>query len=126
MRFGFGQNWAKFIEHNFSEERVVLAQRHLMRFLRIDDLVGKTFVDIGCGSGIHSLGALRAGATDGGAIAARSHQQGNCGADEHQPQHRKSISPFGDGENGGIHAFWDRGQGRGTASLGIFSRPPSH
>lgn len=62
MRFGFGQNWASFVHESFSEERVAIAQQHLLRFLKLPDLRGKTFLDIGCGSGIHSLGAWRAGA----------------------------------------------------------------
>lgn len=62
MRFGFGRNWATFIDESFSEERLATAQAHLLRFLKLPDLRGKIFVDIGCGSGIHSLGAWRAGA----------------------------------------------------------------
>ncbi len=62
MRFGFGKNWAEFIDAHFSEDRIQEAQDHLLRFLQLDDLQGKTFLDIGCGSGIHSLAALRAGA----------------------------------------------------------------
>lgn len=61
-RFGFGQNWADFIEHNFTEERIEIARKHLLEVLKLDDLKGKTFLDIGCGSGLHSLGAFRSGA----------------------------------------------------------------
>ena len=35
---------------------------HLLAVLKLDDLKGRTFLDIGCGSGLHSLAALRAGA----------------------------------------------------------------
>lgn len=62
LRYGFGRNWSEFVDAHFSEERIREAQRHLLRFLRLEDLQGKTFLDIGCGSGIHSLAALRAGA----------------------------------------------------------------
>ena len=62
MRFGFGRNWADFIDAHFSEERIQEAQDHLLRFLELPDLRGKTFLDIGCGSGLHSLAAIRAGA----------------------------------------------------------------
>lgn len=62
LRYEFGKNWAKFVEENFDEERVKIAQTHLLRFLKLSDLQGKSFLDIGCGSGIHSLGAYRAGA----------------------------------------------------------------
>ena len=41
-------------------ERVRIAQGHLLRFLNVPDLTGKRMLDIGCGSGLHSLAALRA------------------------------------------------------------------
>lgn len=61
-RFAFGDNWADYIERNFSAERIEIARRHLLDFLQLDDLEGRVFLDIGCGSGLHSLAALRAGA----------------------------------------------------------------
>jgi len=60
--FEFGKNWSDFIKRNFSEERVDVSRRHLLDFLQLQDLKGKSFLDIGCGSGLHSLAALRAGA----------------------------------------------------------------
>ena len=62
LRFGFGANWADYLEKHFSEERLAIAQRHLLNFLKVDDLKGRSFIDIGCGSGLHSLSAWRAGA----------------------------------------------------------------
>jgi len=62
LRFGFGKNWAEFVDAHLSDERIDQAQKHLLRFLRLDNLIGQTFLDIGCGSGLHSLAALRAGA----------------------------------------------------------------
>lgn len=62
LRFGFGANWADYIEKNFSDERVEISRRHLLGFLKLDNLKGKTFLDIGCGSGLHSLAAWRSGA----------------------------------------------------------------
>lgn len=62
LRFGFGANWADYLEKHFSEERLGIAQRHLLDFLKLRDLSGKSFLDIGCGSGLHSLSAWRAGA----------------------------------------------------------------
>lgn len=35
----------------------------MKKVLRVENLKGKTFLDIGCGSGIHSLAALRLGAS---------------------------------------------------------------
>lgn len=61
-RFTFGKNWMDFIKKNFDEARVEISQHHLLDFLGTKDLRGKYFLDIGCGSGLHSLAALRAGA----------------------------------------------------------------
>ena len=61
-RFGFGRNWSQFVKKAFCEERVEASREKLLGFLRLPDLRGRTFLDIGCGSGLHSLAALRAGA----------------------------------------------------------------
>ena len=61
-RFRFGENWASFLER-LNESRIEYAQRCLLQLLDTDQLTGRTFLDIGCGSGLSSLGARRAGAT---------------------------------------------------------------
>jgi SAM-dependent methyltransferase len=63
LRFGFGRNWSQFIEQHFNEARVESSRQHLLGALRLDSLAGKSFLDIGCGSGLHSLAALRCGAS---------------------------------------------------------------
>lgn len=63
MRFEFGANWTEFIEKNFSQERVEISRRHLLDFLGKSSLEGLSFLDIGCGSGLHSLAAWQAGAS---------------------------------------------------------------
>ncbi len=62
LRFGFGKNWDDYVRKHFSEETVNISRKHLLSFLQLKDLQGKSFLDIGCGSGLHSLAALRSGA----------------------------------------------------------------
>lgn len=61
-RYAFGKNWSDYVSKHFSDERVDISRKHLLDFLGLDTLAGKTFLDIGCGSGLHSLAAWRAGA----------------------------------------------------------------
>ena len=62
VTFSFGKNWQKFVERNFSDERVDISRAHILGFLGLSNLKGKYFLDIGCGSGLHSLAAHRSGA----------------------------------------------------------------
>lgn len=60
--FSFGKNWTNFLL-SLDEKRIENAKRSLCDFLgEIGTLRNKTFVDIGCGSGIFSLAAYRLGA----------------------------------------------------------------
>ena len=62
--FSFGQNWKKFLEH-LSDEQIREAELSLKTFLGgREAIAGKTFVDIGCGSGLFSLAAYRLGAKE--------------------------------------------------------------
>jgi SAM-dependent methyltransferase len=63
MRYEFGANWADYIKTQFSEDRLEISRKHLLGFLKLQNLDGMTFLDIGCGSGMHSLAALRSGAS---------------------------------------------------------------
>lgn len=62
LRYEFGANWSEYIKNNFTEERLEISRNHLLKFLKLEDLNGMTFLDIGCGSGLHSLAAYRSGA----------------------------------------------------------------
>ena len=59
QRFEFGKNWRDFSRH-LNSERIGESEQSLIYFL--GDLKGKTFADIGSGSGLFSLAARNLGA----------------------------------------------------------------
>lgn len=60
--FSFGRNWQKYLEE-FSEEKLQTAKKSLVSFLGgASKIRGKSFVDVGCGSGLFSLAAVKLGA----------------------------------------------------------------
>jgi 2-polyprenyl-6-hydroxyphenyl methylase/3-demethylubiquinone-9 3-methyltransferase len=59
-RYEFGANWASFVDKHYSSERRAMAARKLLSFLRRESLEGMDFLDIGSGSGLHSLAAFDA------------------------------------------------------------------
>ncbi len=60
-RFEFGKNWQKFL-NRLNEARIIEAEKSLQEKLSIENLNGRSFIDIGCGSGLFSLAAVRLGA----------------------------------------------------------------
>ena len=60
-RFLFGKNWEKFSK-NIDTQNIKYSCESLKELLQVSTLKGKTFLDIGCGSGIHSIAALKLGA----------------------------------------------------------------
>jgi 2-polyprenyl-6-hydroxyphenyl methylase/3-demethylubiquinone-9 3-methyltransferase len=60
-RFDFGRNWQRFLTR-LNGRRIGLAERSLQENLHRTTLSGKTFVDVGSGSGLFSVAARRLGA----------------------------------------------------------------
>ena len=61
-RFQFGKNWTRFLGV-LDEDRIREAERSLCEMLGVARLDGKTFIDVGSGSGLFSLAAYRLGAS---------------------------------------------------------------
>lgn len=61
-RFAFGENWSRFLT-DLDDDRIHQAEQSLCDMLKVKDLQGKRFLDIGSGSGLFSLAARRLGAT---------------------------------------------------------------
>lgn len=57
LRFKFGRNWKDYAK-SLNEDKIRYGEIALQHFLG-DDLSGKSFIDVGSGSGLHSLCAKR-------------------------------------------------------------------
>ncbi len=61
LRFTFGVNWKSFLK-TLSNQKIEDAESSMRALLMLNDMKGKTFLDVGCGSGLFSFVARRLGA----------------------------------------------------------------
>ena len=59
--FAFGKNWLDY-SRKIDDAKIAQAILDLQRLSGLERLDGRAFLDIGCGSGLHSLAAVRLGA----------------------------------------------------------------
>ena len=62
--FNFGKNWDEYSLQILDAERLQTAQASLADLLAPTTLTDKTFLDIGCGSGIFTIGAASLSASE--------------------------------------------------------------
>ncbi len=60
--FEFGKNWASYAKL-IGDPQIDEAKNGLLKLLKPEDLQGHSFLDIGCGSGLHALAAASIGAS---------------------------------------------------------------
>jgi 2-polyprenyl-6-hydroxyphenyl methylase/3-demethylubiquinone-9 3-methyltransferase len=96
LRFGFGSNWQSYVEGALTQRRIESAIASLRTMLGVADLQGRSFLDIGCGSGLFSLAAVKLGAArvesfdyDGNSVHASEALRARAGISAEQWQIRQ-------------------------------------
>jgi 2-polyprenyl-3-methyl-5-hydroxy-6-metoxy-1,4-benzoquinol methylase len=62
ISFNFGKNWQEFSKNSLDADKFKTAVASLEQLIGIDNIKGRSFLDIGCGSGIFSIAASLLGA----------------------------------------------------------------
>lgn len=109
-RFEFGKNWKRFLAVGLNDDRINQAEKSLCAMLDTASLEGKTFIDIGCGSGLFSLAAARL-------KAKRIHsfdydiQSVLCTQELKNRYFRDTANPHTNGRSVGVGVNWSVEQG---------------
>ena len=91
-RFAFGDNWREFSDL-VTEERIAESERGLRKLFSHEELAGRRMLDIGCGSGLSMLSALRLGVAqvDGFDLDPKSTETARMLLSRHCPDHRWTV-----------------------------------
>jgi len=77
--FAFGKNWQSFVSDHLNQERIDEAKKSMVEFCDANALItGRTFIDVGCGSGLFSLSAYQLGASSVVSFDLDPHSVGCC------------------------------------------------
>jgi len=60
-KFSFGKNWQQYSNRFLSQQKISEAEKSLKKTFGWANFLGKTFLDVGCGSGIFSIAAANLG-----------------------------------------------------------------
>lgn len=60
--FNFGKNWEEYSLKRLDHDKLKLAADSILDLLNEEEIKSKSFLDIGCGTGIFSIGAMKMGA----------------------------------------------------------------
>lgn len=63
ITFSFGENWMDY-NKQVTPEEIASARQDLLDWIGSDNIAGRRVLDLGCGSGIHSLGLYQLGARE--------------------------------------------------------------
>jgi 2-polyprenyl-6-hydroxyphenyl methylase/3-demethylubiquinone-9 3-methyltransferase len=111
LRFRFGENWQSFLA-GLTEVQIGASERDLRKLFPNNELAGARFLDIGCGSGLSMLAAIRLGAEqvhgidfDGASAAAARGLLSTYAPHHHWVVEQKSVFDFGDPSFDVVHSW---------------------
>lgn len=61
--FDFGENWTNFSQNAFSKEKIDETKESILKLIDKEAIKDKTFIDVGCGSGLFTISACSLGAS---------------------------------------------------------------